>query len=106
MGGLSARTVGTLLIFAVSVSRVYLNQTLSPHIFTETTVFVFQSLPGSQLVRAVCPLQLQTFTNCTKKIEMVAFVAFKVNKAELMICAEWDWGISGYLGSNFLLRVF
>lgn len=45
------------LVFAVSVGHVYLYQMLSPHIFTETTVFVFKSLLGS-LVETIC-LSLQ-----------------------------------------------
>lgn len=50
------------LVFAVSVGHVYLYQMLSPHIFTETTVFVFKSLLGS-LVETIYPSRFKFSTN-------------------------------------------
>lgn len=48
------------LVFAVS-GHVYLYQMLSPHIFTETTVFVFKSLLGSLVETIRLSLQFQIF---------------------------------------------
>lgn len=49
------------LVFAVSVGHVYLYQILSPHIFTETTVFVFKSLLGSPVETIRLSFQFQIF---------------------------------------------
>lgn len=105
MGGLSARTVGTLassLLYLLDMF-IYIKCCLLAYLQKLLYLYSSPSLVASWKELSV-PSSFKLLLTA-QKIEMVAFVAFKVNKAEIMICAEWDWGISGYLGSSFLPRV-
>lgn len=105
MEGLSSRTVGTLASSSLYLLGLFIYIKCCLLTYLQKLLYLYSSpSPVADWKEPSVPSSFKLLQTA-QKIEMGSFlVAFKVNTAEI-ICAVWDWGISGYLGSKFLPRV-